>query len=162
MTGAVALVAGIARWLALGGGALMLAAALMTTVSVIGRRAGIGPVPGDFELVQLACGIGVLWFLPWCTLVRGHIVVESVTERLPAVLRRALDLLGLLAFTGLGALLAVTMAQGVADLWRAGTTTMVLQIPQVWAMAAAWLGALWLAPASLVAAHRLLTRQPAR
>ncbi len=159
MAGVAALVAAVARCLALGGGTLMLAAALMVTLSVSGRRLGLGPVPGDFELVQMACGVAVLWFLPYATIARAHIVVEALTERLPRRARTFLDGLGLFGFVALGLLLATTMAQGVLDLRRAGTTTMVLQVPQVWAMAAAWLGALWLAPASLVALARLRARR---
>ena len=159
MAGIAALVAAVARWLALGGGALMLATALMVTLSVTGRRLGLGPVPGDFELVQMACGVAVLWFLPYATLARAHIVVETLTERLPRRARTLLDAGGLLGFAALGLLLAATMAQGVLDLRRAGTTTMVLQLPQVWGMATAWLGALWLAPASLVALARLRTHR---
>ena len=73
--------------------------------------------------------------------------------------RTWLDALGPVGFALLGALLALTMAQGVVDLRRAGTTTMVLQLPQVWGMAAAWPGALWLAPASLLALARLRARR---
>lgn len=159
MVGIGVLVSAVARWLALGGGLLMLAAALMVTASVTGRRLGSGPLPGDFELVQMACGVAVLWFLPYATLARAHIVVETLTERLPRRARLALDALGLIGFAMLGVLIAATMAQGVVELRRAGTTTMVLQLPQVWGMAAAWLGALWLAPASLLALARLRARR---
>lgn len=57
-----------AKWLAYFGGFLLTAAAILTVISVTGRAliwASLGPVPGDFELVELTCAVAVFSFLPW-------------------------------------------------------------------------------------------------
>ena len=38
---------------------------------------GVGPVPGDYEMVQDGTGFAIFAFLPWCQLNRGHATVES-------------------------------------------------------------------------------------
>ena len=58
----------VAKWLAYFGGFLLTAAAIMTIISIAGRAmiwAGLGPVLGDFELVELAVVVAVFSFLPW-------------------------------------------------------------------------------------------------
>ena len=59
----------VSRWTALAGGLLLVALMLMVVISVIGRALigiGLGPVPGDFELVEIGVGIAVFFFMPWC------------------------------------------------------------------------------------------------
>jgi hypothetical protein len=44
----------LAKWLAIAGGVVLVAITVMTSFSIIGRAlswVGLGPVPGDFELV---------------------------------------------------------------------------------------------------------------
>ena len=91
---------GLARGLALLGGVVLAGVAAMTVVSVIGRALvgyGLGPVPGDFELVQIGCAIAVFSFMPWCQLNRGHVTVDLLVERLPLRMQRGLRVLGELA-----------------------------------------------------------------
>ena len=47
--------------------------ALMSVASIVGRALsglglGLGPVPGDFELVEAGTALAVFCFLPWCHL----------------------------------------------------------------------------------------------
>ena len=53
-------------------GAFMLAVLATVTVVSIGGRAlsfaGLGPVPGDFELVEAGAALAVFCFLPWAHL----------------------------------------------------------------------------------------------
>ena len=90
-------VTALARTLALAGGAVLLALAAMTVVSILGRALagfGLGPVRGDYELVANGVALAIFWFLPWCHLRRGHVTVDLVSERLPPRVHAALGLLG--------------------------------------------------------------------
>ena len=72
------------RWAILGG-TLLVALSVMTVVSIIGRALtgyGLGPVPGDYELVANGCAIAIFAFLPWCQLRRGHVTVDIFINRL--------------------------------------------------------------------------------
>ncbi|MEM6897355.1 MAG: TRAP transporter small permease, partial [Pseudomonadota bacterium] len=59
----------LARTLAYLGGAILVALALMTLASIVGRWVNTGPIrsiAGDYELVEAGVGIAVFAFLPWC------------------------------------------------------------------------------------------------
>ena len=69
----------MARWSALLGGALLTLLTLLVVLSVIGRSLsgmGLGPVPGDYELVEVGVGIAIFFFMPWCYLQGGHATVD--------------------------------------------------------------------------------------
>lgn len=69
------------------GGIVLTGIAVMTVVSIAGRAlvpVGLGPIPGDFELVEVGCAVAVFAFLPWCQMKRGHVAVDIVSARLPA------------------------------------------------------------------------------
>ncbi|WP_299353431.1 TRAP transporter small permease [uncultured Shimia sp.] len=75
-------IASISRAMAIGGGLLLTAMAVMTVVSIVGRMFtgyGLGPVPGDYELVANGCALAVFGFLPFCQLYRGHVTVDILT-----------------------------------------------------------------------------------
>ena len=87
----------LTRAMAYGGGVLLLAISGMTVVSILGRMGtgvGLGPVPGDYELVANGCALAVFSFLPYCQLKRGHVTVDILTDRFPARLRILTGLLG--------------------------------------------------------------------
>lgn len=87
----------LARLSAYFGGIILLALALMTVVSVIGRAftfAGLRPIRGDFELVEAGTAIAVFMFLPWCQMQRGHVTVDLVVGRMGPRLRAFWVLLG--------------------------------------------------------------------
>ncbi|SHJ22394.1 TRAP-type C4-dicarboxylate transport system, small permease component [Shimia gijangensis] len=72
------------RGMAIGGGILLTAMAVMTVVSIIGRMFtgfGLGPVRGDYELVANGCALAVFSFLPFCQLKRGHVTVDILTTQ---------------------------------------------------------------------------------
>lgn len=112
------------------GGTLLAAAGVMTVVSVLGRYLLSAPIPGDFELVELASALAVFSFLPYCQLVRGNVLVDFFTAKAPARVRGALDGLGALALAAIGALLGWRMAVGGLELERIGEQTVLLQIPR--------------------------------
>ena len=107
-----------ARALALFGGVILAGVAAMTVVSVIGRALvgwGLGPVPGDFELVQIGCAIAVFSFLPWCQLHRGHVTVDLVVERFAPRVQAAFMVLGDAALAVLAMLMARQLWLGMVE-----------------------------------------------
>ncbi|WP_425090379.1 TRAP transporter small permease [Tropicimonas sp. S265A] len=76
----------LARGLAYAGGLVLVAISVLTVLSITGRAlisVGLGPIRGDFELVELGCAIAVFLFLPWCQLKRGHVTVDILVDHLP-------------------------------------------------------------------------------
>lgn len=138
----------LAAALAIAGGAVLLATALLSTFSVTQRWLTSQPVPGDFELVSLGAGLAVMGFLAWGTETRSNILVDSFTGWLPKRLARAIDAVWMLVWAGVAAVLAERLFVGARDTWRSGTTTMVLGLPTFWAVG---LGALAFAATALAA-----------
>jgi TRAP-type C4-dicarboxylate transport system permease small subunit len=150
------LIYGASRGMAYVGAAVLCALALISVFSIAGRAltpVGLGPVPGDFELVEAGTALAVFCFLPWCHLKRGHAEVDMLWKAYPPAMRRVLEIVadGLMLFVWL----LLTWRMGVAMLeYRAnGETSFILRMP-VW-----WGYALSLVPATLgcvVYAWRLL------
>ena len=87
----------ISRGLAYFGGVVLAGIALTTVASVIGRALlgfGLGPIKGDFEIVEMGCAIAVFSFLPWCQLRRGHVTVDIFISRLSDRTQAVLGLVG--------------------------------------------------------------------
>ena len=142
------------------GGALSLAVALLVVVSVVGRRFFNAPIPGDFELVQMATAIAVFSFLPYCQARRGNIVVDTFTTRLPPRVNAVIDAFWDLVYAGMMGLMTACLAVGTLDHIRNGQTTMVLQFP-IWPAIAVCTGlALLLTVVALTTAGRLLRGRP--
>jgi TRAP-type C4-dicarboxylate transport system permease small subunit len=137
------------------GGALSLAVALLVVVSVVGRRFFNAPIPGDFELVQMATAIAVFSFLPYCQACRGNIVVDTFTSRLPARANVLIDAFWDLVYAGMMGLMTACLVVGTLDHMRNGQTTMVLQFP-IWpAIAVCTVLALLLTGVALATAARM-------
>lgn len=146
-----------ASLLALAGGAVLIAAALLTCVSVLLRWLTSQPVTGDFELVSIGSGLAVLGFLAWGTHRGSNILVDSFTTWLPARVTGAMDAAWSLLWAAATLVIAERMAQGALDTLRNGTRTIgLLALPYWWAVA---IGALCFALtglAALLAVPRLL------
>ena len=87
----------LARGLAYFGGVILAGIALMTVASITGRAlvwAGLGPITGDFELVEAGCAVAVFAFLPWCQLNRGHVTVDIFVQNLPSRVFAILGFIG--------------------------------------------------------------------
>jgi len=135
----------IAEWLAIVGGLLLCAIALMTVISVSGRafvRLGLGPIPGDFELVEMGVAVVVFFFLPWCHLRGGHAAVDLFYTRFAPVLQRRLSLLSDWLMLAVWGLLTWRLWYGVLDKFRSVETTFILQVPVWWAYAVCFAAAL--------------------
>ena len=115
--------------LALAGGLILAAIALLTTASILGRWLFAAPILGDVELVQTGCAMMIALALPYCQLKRAHIVVDFFTQGARPGVRAGLDALGSVALGAVCLVLAWRAAIGVADMREAGETTMVLGFP---------------------------------
>ena len=144
----------IARVMAYAGGAVLIAITVITCVSIAGRAIltlstmpaiggtmpwfrdmvsslGIGPVSGDFELVESGVAFAVFAFLPWCQLNRGHAVVDLMKPVFGPSGNRAIDAVSETLMTAVLILIAWRLGVGTADKARYGETSFILQYP-VW------------------------------
>ncbi|WP_295809872.1 TRAP transporter small permease [uncultured Nitratireductor sp.] len=129
----------LARVMAILGGIVLAAVIVMTVASITGRafvRMGLGPVPGDFELVQAGVGFAVFAFLPWCQLNRGHATVDIFTTFLPNSVNHAIDLATEIVMTLVLVLIARQLYYGMLDKLSYNETTFILQFPLWWPYAA--------------------------
>lgn len=166
-----------ARLMAILGGLVLTALIAMTCLSIAGRwlngvlnsdvlggmaaarwllDLGIGPINGDFELVEAAMAFVIFAFLPVTQLTGGHASVDIFTRALGDRANRVLAALWALLFAAVLILIARQLWLGTADKMRYGETTYLIQFPIWWAYAAALGGAVVAAlTACFVAAVRL-------
>ncbi|MGB0630998.1 MAG: TRAP transporter small permease [Alphaproteobacteria bacterium] len=120
----------IARVLAICGGILLCAMALLTTLSVSGRSAFSMPVPGDFELVAIGTGLAVFAFLPWCQLTRGNVLVDFFMTRAPVRAKTACDVLGGIFYLIIAIVLTWRMIFGGLDMYNYAEKSMTINFPR--------------------------------
>jgi TRAP-type C4-dicarboxylate transport system permease small subunit len=120
----------ISRVLAIAGGVLLSALALMTTVSVTGRSFFSAPVPGDFEIVGICTGLAVFAFLPWCQLMRGNVIVDFFMVRAPVRAKAFCDTVGGLIYLAIGILLTWRMVYGGIDMYEYSEKSMTINFPR--------------------------------
>ena len=131
----------LTRSVALAGGLLLVGVMGMTVVSVLGRYLFNAPVPGDYEITELAIGIAAFAFFPYCHISNANIVVELFTGRLPTRWKAALDSVHNITFAIVAGLIAWRLFIGGMHKFADGETTMFLGIPIHWAYFSAVLGA---------------------
>jgi len=133
------LIYGLSRAMAWFGSLVLVIIAVMSVASIIGRALsgfGLGPVPGDFELVEAGTALAVFCFLPWAHLKRGHAVVDMLWSSYPPAMRRVLDVVadGLMLFVWL--LLVWRMSLAMAEYRHNNEVSFILQMPVWWGYAA--------------------------
>lgn len=138
------------RALALVGGALLIVTIIITLVSVIGRYGFGMPVPGDYELVEITCAIGVFLFFPYTHAVNGNITAEFFTANLSKRRQRILDAANDIVFMIVALLLTWRLAHGLMDKFATGETTILIRIPLWWAYCFAVLSMFLLAIVCLI------------
>jgi len=122
------------RIMAATGGIVLSAVTLVTVASVISRALFNKPIPGDFELVELGVGVAVSFFLPYCQIQDGNVIVDLFTAKAPEWLTRILSALGDLMLLIIAAIICWRMVYGCLDYMEYNEVTMVLHIPLWWAM----------------------------
>ena len=134
----------LAAFMAILGGLALIAVILVTVTSITGRALlwiGVGPIRGDFELVELGTGFAVFSFLPWVQINRQHASVEILTRHLGRTFNRLIDLAADLMMFAIAILLAWKHWNGTLDKLSYGETTFIIQYPVWWAYASGLLGA---------------------
>jgi len=139
------LVERLARTIAIIGGLALVAVGATTVVSIIGRElifAGLGPIPGDFEIVEMGCAFAIFSFMPWCQLKAGHATVDVFVSHLGARFNHKLSTLWNAIMTIVSGAIFWRLFVGMIAKSSYGETTMILQIPISWGYGAG-LSVLW-------------------
>ncbi|MEO8279551.1 MAG: TRAP transporter small permease [Ideonella sp.] len=121
------------------GGLVLTAMAVLSVASITGRALsgfGLGPVPGDFELVEAGTALAVFCFLPWTHLKGGHAVVDLFWKAYPPVIQRVLVFLSDSLMLLIWLLLVWRMGVSMEDYRSNGEVTFILQMPVWWGYAA--------------------------
>ena len=129
--------------MAIAGGLLLIGIVAMTGISVLGRYLFNAPIPGDYEITELACGVAIFAFFPYCHMKNANIVVEFFTGRLRPRCRAALDATHNLAFAVVAALISWRLFVGGMKKFEDGETTHFLDIP-------IWLGYFFALPGAVL------------
>jgi TRAP-type C4-dicarboxylate transport system permease small subunit len=155
---------GLARLMAVLGGIVLSLLILLTCLSVIGRSLngifhgdfmtsvmpgfskwmidiGVGPINGDFELVEAGVAFAIFAFIPLCQITSGHASVDIFANALPRWLNRILRTVTEIVFAGVLILIAWKLYDGMTSKMRYGETTFLIQFPIWWAYAASFVGA---------------------
>lgn len=169
---------GLARAMAIIGGLVLTILVIVVCVSVLGRGGdtlahwdwleqsmpwlsnailglGLGPVPGDFELVEAGIAFAVFSFLPLCQINGGHATVDVFTAQFPRRFTDWLITFWEVVLTALILLITWRLFVGMLDKIDNGETTFILQFPIWWAYAASVIAAV---AASLVAIYCAIGR----
>ncbi|MFO6464847.1 TRAP transporter small permease [Jannaschia sp. KMU-145] len=152
----------LARIMAILGGLVLSGLIIMTCLSIFGRflngvlnadmfegvaaaewllLLGIGPINGDFELIEAGMAFVIFAFLPITQITGGHASVDIFTNALGRATNRVLSALWALVFAAVLVLIAVQLWLGTEAKMRYGETTFLIQFPIWWAYAAALSGA---------------------
>jgi TRAP-type C4-dicarboxylate transport system permease small subunit len=131
----LAAVAAVARrviegW-ALAGGLLLLAIVLLTAWSLAGDVLGGGPLPGDFEIVEVGVAVAVFSFLPYCQVTGANVTADIFTAGAGPRLKRVLGLAAAAIALGFSAFLTWRMYLGMQDYRRYEEVTTIYQFP-IW------------------------------
>jgi TRAP-type C4-dicarboxylate transport system permease small subunit len=111
------------------GGAVMSALALMIMVSVVGRALFNAPIYGDVEVVAVGTAIAVFLYLPYCQQKRGNVIVDLFLSHASERVRTLSDIAGYLIYGALAAVLTWRSVLGGLEMHQAGETSMILSIP---------------------------------
>jgi TRAP-type C4-dicarboxylate transport system permease small subunit len=134
------LIGHLAALCALAGGAMLLLLVAVTCASIVGRSfafLGAGPLPGDFELVEIGVAFAVFSFLPWCQHRDGHARVELLKRFFGESANWILDILARALMLGIAAVIAWRLYHGMVDKLAYRETTFILRLPLGWGYAAA-------------------------
>lgn len=168
----------LARFMAILGGIVLSLLILLTCVSILGRllngffhgdfmeslvpgfaawaiEMGIGPVNGDFELVEAGVAFAIFAFIPICQITSGHACVDVVAVRFPKKINRFLGMAIEILFAAVLVLIAWRLHAGMISKWSYGETTFLIQFPIWWAYAASFVGAV---VAAVVGVYMALVR----
>jgi len=140
----IAFIYRLAQWTAIVGGILLVALTILVVVSVAGRALiglGLGPVPGDFELVEMGVGIAVFFFLPWCYVRGSHATVDLLYMHMPGWFKRGINIFSDVLMMLVWLVLTWRLWDGMLEKKEYMETTFILLMPIWWAYALCLVGA---------------------
>ncbi|WP_435230751.1 TRAP transporter small permease [Pseudopelagicola sp. nBUS_20] len=165
-----------ARYTAVAGGIVLTLLILITCLSVLGRSLngmfhgwvgqvlpglskwaldmGVGPITGDFELVEAGVAFAVFASLPLCQINSGHASVDIFAKSFPPRLSLFLTMVTEILFALVLILIAWRLFDGMLSKRRYGETTFLLQFPIWWAYALSFVGAVMAAIAGIYMAAK--------
>ena len=168
----------LAQGMALLGGTVLCALVLMVCISVGGRELAdashsgwlgglgdwlvsldVGPILGDFELVEAGMAFTIFAFLPLTQLSGAHAKVDVFTSGMGPRVNRALGTFWSVVMAVIILLITWRLYAGLQDKLRYGETTYLIQFPIWWAYAASLVAAVAAAIVSLYCAAMRLTGQ---
>jgi TRAP-type C4-dicarboxylate transport system permease small subunit len=168
----------LAQVMALLGGAVLCLLVLMVCVSVSGRELsdlaysgvlrgfgdwmidrGIGPILGDFELVEAGVAFAIFSFLPLTQLNGAHAKVDVFSKGMGAKADRALGTFWTVIMAVIIVLITWRLFVGMQDKMRYGETTYLIQFPIWWAYAASLVAAITASIVSVYCAAMRVTGQ---
>ncbi len=157
------LMMGLARFMAILGGMVLSLLIFLTCLSIIGRLLNgvlhgdvmqsiapglsnwmitwVGPINGDFELVEAGVAFAIFAFLPLCQISAGHAAVDVVANAFPRGVNRFLRMITELLFAAVLVLIAWRLAAGTVSKFGNGETSFLLEFPVWWALGASLFGA---------------------
>ena len=129
MSGFHKLVARVAAFMH-GVAGLALGAIVLFTVTDVILRLLRHPIVGTYELVGLLGALVIGLSLPQSTLQRVHVLMDFLTDRLPAGKRRVLEIFTRILGMGFFLVLGLNLWDLADDLRTAGEVSPTLQLPQ--------------------------------
>ncbi len=126
---------GICRLFAICSGLMLVAMALMSVYSIVGRAFFDKPLLGDYELVQMMSAVAVTMALPFCQMVRGHVIVDFFTVRNSPKANALLDALAALLLAIFAFALAWRVTVATFEFGRNNDASMLLNLPTWWGYA---------------------------
>lgn len=151
----------LARTMAIAGGIVLSLLILLTCVSISGRllngffhgdfmqsiapgfadwmiSIGVGPVNGDFELVEAGVAFAIFAFLPLCQITAGHASVDILANTFPRKVNGLLRMVTEVVFAAVLVLISWRLFDGMMSKYGYGETSFLLQFPVWWAYAASF------------------------
>lgn len=122
----------VCRGFAIGSGVTLILMAMMSLTSIIGRSIFDKPILGDYELVQMMSAVAVTMALPFCQMIRGHIIVDFFTTAAPKRFNRTCDIVASLLLAAAAFAFSWRTAVGMLDLRSSGDASMLLNLPTWW------------------------------
>ena len=103
---------------------------------------GLGPILGDFELVEAGGAFAIFAFLPLTQLTGTHARVDVFTTRFSAKTQHRIDAFWAVIMLIVMLLITWRLFAGLQDKYRYGDTTYLIQFPIWWAYAACFVAAI--------------------
>lgn len=125
----------VSRLFAIGSGLMLIAMALMSVYSIVGRSLLDKPVMGDYEMVQMMSAIAVSMSLPFCQMIGGHIIVDFFTVKFPPRINAALDIVAALLLAVCSFAIAWMVFGAMLQFMKNRDATMLLGLPTWWGYA---------------------------